>query len=343
MKEKKLLGFELNEEDYENMVLIKPDFDIKKLFPEKSHLDYLKEFLLTKKNYQTAIDAVNDCQEKSLPDNIKENCKWCKGESEDELDKKCHRYYTQMNMTFTLASSEFIRIVLRHKHIYDNKKHLLQLTINFFNCLNFIKGKGLMYFDLDKMRRFVLSAGFLSLSEVFAKSNALTSLTIINNTLDSLKEEEVQNEVLQREDHNYLDLQIKFFEGKKGVYNTKVFIEKEEKEQGLLNEVERKNDNLYSALEWATIFYYADEAKLLPKAKTIKEKLKRFQKKHHIKTTFDNFKSKYYEAKRRINKKNDFPINKLEELIPFLKKNYKHAAVLADRDIEFLNSESSDY
>ncbi len=75
----------------------------------------------------------------------------------------------------------------------------------------------------------------------------------------------------------------------------------------------------FSVLEWATIFYYADETKLLTENRLIKTRLEQFMSKHQINTTFNNFKTKYYEAKKRINEKNDYPINKLELIIPFLK------------------------
>lgn len=54
----------------------------------------------------------------------------------------------------------------------------------------------------------------------------------------------------------------------------------------------------FSVLEWATIFYYADETKLLTESRLIKTRLEQFMSKHQINTTFDNFKTTYYEAKK---------------------------------------------
>ncbi|WP_298423231.1 hypothetical protein [uncultured Kordia sp.] len=338
MKENKIIGFELDEESYKNRVYIKADFDTKELFPEKNHIDYLKEFLLTEKNYDKVMNAFNEYKTKSLPKDIKTNCKFCKGESEKEIDKDCSRYYDQMAITFIMASSEFINIVLRHKYIHDNKKQLFKLTINFFNCFSFITGKGLMYFDLAKMIKFSLSAGFLSLTEMFSKSSGLHSLSVINTTLDSLQEDEIQNKLLEKEDHNHLDLQIEFFEKKKGIYETKVFIEKEKKQQEIQNKKET-----FSVLEWATIFYYANETKLLPNSRTKKNKKIKFLKKHNISTTYDNLKTKYYEAKKRINEKNDYPIDKLHTIIPFLKEHYSLAVTKVENDILYLKSEINDY
>lgn len=99
----------------------------------------------------------------------------------------------------------------------------------------------------------------------------------------------------------------------------------------------------FSVLEWATIFYYADETKLLTESRLIKTRLEQFMSKHQINTTFDNFKTKYYEAKKRINEKNDYPINKLKLIIPFLKENYKQTVTKVENEINFLEENKPEY
>jgi len=99
----------------------------------------------------------------------------------------------------------------------------------------------------------------------------------------------------------------------------------------------------FSVLEWSTIFYYADETKLLPENRHLKIRLEQFMSKHQVNTTFGNFKNSYYEAKRRINKNNDYPINKLDSIIPFLKENYKQTVTKVENDIIFLEENKPDY
>lgn len=103
------------------------------------------------------------------------------------------------------------------------------------------------------------------------------------------------------------------------------------------------NKSPFSVLEWATIFYYADETKLLSESRLLKTRLEQFMSKHQVNTTFDNFKTKYYEAKKRINEKNDYPINKLELIIPFLKENYKQTVTKVENDIIFLEENKPEY
>lgn len=99
----------------------------------------------------------------------------------------------------------------------------------------------------------------------------------------------------------------------------------------------------FSVLEWATIFYYADETKLLSESRLLKTRLEQFMSKHQVNTTPVNFNNSYYEAKRRINKKADYPINKLESIIPFLIENYKQAVTKVENDIIILEENKPDY
>lgn len=111
----------------------------------------------------------------------------------------------------------------------------------------------------------------------------------------------------------------------------------------ILDKLKIKNKNWFSVLEWVTIFYYANETNLLSEYKTIKKGMEEFMNKHNINTTYNTFKSRYYDAKTRINKKNDYPINKLEMIIPFLEINYNQAVTKVQNDIAFLEEENTDY
>lgn len=103
------------------------------------------------------------------------------------------------------------------------------------------------------------------------------------------------------------------------------------------------NESPFSVLEWATIFYYADETKLLSENRTIIARIEQFINKYQIDTTIKYFKTQYYSAKKRINEKNDYPISKLELIIPFLKENYKQTVTKVENDIIFLEENKPDY
>lgn len=119
----------------------------------------------------------------------------------------------------------------------------------------------------------------------------------------------------------------------------------------LLKEIENRSntqphhiiERTFSVLEWATIFYYADETKLTSSGETKKSRMVDFMEKHKIETTIDHFKNNFYDAKKRINDKSDYPIDKLELIIPFLKKNYQLTVTKVKNDITFLKENESDY
>ena len=104
-----------------------------------------------------------------------------------------------------------------------------------------------------------------------------------------------------------------------------------------------KQKSPFSILEWTTIYYYAKETSLLPDFDTNKEGIEKFMKNHRITTTYEYFKNKYYDAQKRINKKKDYPIDKLKKIIPFLKDNYKQVVTRVEEDISFLESENADF
>lgn len=119
-------------------------------------------------------------------------------------------------------------------------------------------------------------------------------------------------------------------------YSNKVF--------NLLSEVlKAKKAKQFSILEWASIFFYADTTKLLSNDPTIKTRIEKFMGKYKIETSFENFKNSYSEAKRRINKIQNFPIKKLKCIIPFLNENYPQAVAKVENDITFLEENTPDY
>jgi len=104
----------------------------------------------------------------------------------------------------------------------------------------------------------------------------------------------------------------------------------------------RQTESSYSALEWATIFYYANEAKLTT-AGTLKNQMKCFKEQNGVKTTLKNLNAKYYQAKKRLNESCDFPIEKLNKIKPYLKENFPTTVTLLENEIFFLKEEQSDY
>lgn len=98
----------------------------------------------------------------------------------------------------------------------------------------------------------------------------------------------------------------------------------------------------FSVFQWATIFYYADNSNLVPKKEYKKETRKAFIKLHHLNTTPAYFDKCFDKVNKRLNTTKDYPIEMLQAIIPFMRKNYKKTASIIKENIEFLIEEKTD-
>jgi len=103
----------------------------------------------------------------------------------------------------------------------------------------------------------------------------------------------------------------------------------------------KTSDKVFSAPEWAAIFYYADAAKLLPKADTKEKKIKDFISKYNISNTYNHLKNEIIEADKTINY-GTFGARKLKKLLPFIKKHYSKALINIQNDIDHNEIESGE-
>jgi hypothetical protein len=209
------------------------------------------------------------------------------------------------------------------KEVFERKKELYLL-------LNGAKNGKLLYDDLEgktieQLRQETIENCEKELEDVRPDGIGSISFTV---NLSSLTEGRIRYNM----DYNEV-LQIK-------LSICKAFQKTQPQEEALPTQT--INLNPFSVLQWATIFYYADETNLLSESRLLKTRLEQFMSKHQIETTFGNLINKYYEAKRRLNIKNDYPINKLELIKPFLKENYKQTVTKVENDIFFLKEEKTE-
>jgi len=168
-------------------------------------------------------------------------------------------------------------------------------------------------------------------------------LQSLRNDIEKYKS--CDNEMLQML-HSHIYLQLDTIEsGISNIENLESKSKATEKQpkKNVDNLIKTITENQFSVLEWATVFYYADETKLTSSGKTLKSRMIDFMEKHNIETTISHFKNNFYDAKKRINDKSDYPIDKLELIIPFLKKNYQLTVTKVENDITFLEENESDY
>lgn len=228
--DRKNIGFKLIIPEGEKLTSVKMSnkaFEqVKQLFG-KTPNEYISEFINDEKLENDLFNELDRCIKNAIPKDL--DCEFCKSKDPKEGEKACDRYTLQMNITYNLVASEFIRIVNYNMHLFEDKKYLRRLTGHFFSCFTFYEGLGQISFDLDKLSKLIVSEGFLALNEVFMKSDTLTNLKITNNTLNELELEHTNLQIFEEEDVDLIGVQKDFFEAKKDYFQTNLLIEKEEK------------------------------------------------------------------------------------------------------------------
>ncbi len=91
----------------------------------------------------------------------------------------------------------------------------------------------------------------------------------------------------------------------------------------------------FSALQWGAILYYAIDLERDPNS-NLEEAIPKYISENNIQQTFQSIRNNYYSASNRINKKNDYPVNKLEQILPFIKEKYPKALQKVKSDITIL-------
>ncbi|MBC8755972.1 hypothetical protein H2O64_14940 [Kordia sp. YSTF-M3] len=255
---KKLVGFELPNK----MAYIKTDvgeelFKPYKKANQKGVNEWLKEFLLTEQNYKDFKKEFEELKIKSFPENIEKGCAFCRGEKKGEGEKNCENHHVQIDTTFSFFAYKFVNIVLSNTHIYNSKKELYKLTKKFYECFYFFKGKGVVYFDLDSLIKHCLNAGFLSISEHLKSIELIEGIEIINYTLDTLDQEEIENDIYEREDYNFVMLQKKFLLNKHNSIMRDIEYKKIEKE---VLKSKKTDDSKITIPHYALYYYYLQES-----------------------------------------------------------------------------------
>ncbi|MEQ3664747.1 hypothetical protein [Olleya sp.] len=292
------IGFELKLRQGEKLKKLELSDKVKKQIHKqtgKNYTAYLKEFIGNEKDFNILNKAFDNAMQKSLPNDIEEHCLFCKKQSDDFGDKLCQKYYLQMNITFMMASNEFISLVSQNKHIYNDKSSLKKLTAKFFDCFRFIKGEGKMFLDVDRLCRFTLECGFLAITNMFAKSDTLSNLKIINSTLNEIDEKDLNNKINQSEDDNYLELQRVFFESKRRFYKDEIFIN--EREKPIPNPQKKLDIKQPTVVHYVLYYNYLQQSKDFgyfenhPEGKVTA--IKNLIKDEGLKTTYKYFQLKY--------------------------------------------------
>lgn len=331
---------------------------------EYNGFKYTAAYTVFSANLQSAID-----KKKSLSNEIKrvEQQFYSNESYVDNLYRNFVNYNSEQwqaayfNSLLNGAQYDFSRIKLEPKQVTD-MIHVNEIFEYYKLLLHIQKIENLNLSDFGKfLQHYKQEVEYLtfqdSMSKIVEKQKAKLEFSTLQSEVDEVKE--------------HAEKSIKFFKVRlhsiflNEVYKTRVIgslpsfynevkalveyeniyrIASEKNQQEKINPAEpQQNDMKFSVLEWATIFYYADETKLLSGGRVKTKRMEEFINKHNLTSTFDSFRNSYYEACNRINNLNNFPIAKLDLIMPFLEEYYKPTITKVENDIIFLEENKSDY
>ncbi|WP_073176430.1 hypothetical protein [Flagellimonas flava] len=263
------MGFEILMEDEDSIVRIPMDQKSKEEFRKRNANlvqpeVFLKKFLRTEENYKKVCDTLEKAAEDSIPEAVKKKCLWCQGLSSSEEDKGCEKYKLQMLITFKLVAVEFVDVVRGNRHILSNDEVVFELTKEFYKSIFFLKGKGLMGFDMRRLMHKTLKMGFLSLNDMFLKTKHLSkSLRVINSTLHALDNEGLQYKLNGEEIPEHITLQQDFFTSKQSFYKEEQRLNRLEKLEKVIRNNSNSNGNRPNRTDIAYFCFYTSESKEL--------------------------------------------------------------------------------
>lgn len=266
MSKKRIIGVQLDPEEIKRSVKIKLDPEtVESLFPKnsgKDAYDYIKDFLQSEELYDQIFDSIHDLIHSSL---TKEEIISCpcndlgrKTKIEDN-ERACATQWAQFQFAYFLSAQDYVQTVLNHHIIYKDKDALKQLTINYFDCFEVLPRK--VYFDVDKLSKYALKANFKALSKLFEGSERLKYLKGINETIDVLGEEQVNNELFEKEDQNFVGLQIKFLQNKRNYLNEKIALAEKEGKVLNVDKIMRNSQLRPNRTDLAYFIYYLEHTK----------------------------------------------------------------------------------
>ncbi len=266
MAKRRIIGVQFDPEEIKRSTKIQLDPEtLESLFPKKTgknYYDYIKDFLQSDELYEKIWDDINTLIHDSLSDKEKNLCP-CNDPKRKTViqynEKACATQGANFHFVYYLSGNDFVRTVLNHKAIYENKVALKELTINYFKCFNFLPKA--VYFDFDKLAKYSLNANFKALSNIFKGFETLKYIKGIDYTIDSLQETDIENELFEKEDENFVKLQLKFLKSKRIYLNNKLQTAELEGKNLNVNKIIQNSNLRPNRTDLAYFIYYLEATK----------------------------------------------------------------------------------
>tara|TARA_R110002050_G_scaffold4573_2_gene22157 strand:- start:69017 stop:70120 length:1104 start_codon:yes stop_codon:yes gene_type:complete len=208
---------ELKNQVYDILKEIDVDKEIEK------NINLIKSYLIDDKLFYEWSISIFQKFHLSIPNEIKNNCKVCKGTSDLPDDMACGNQYD-------IADDEFITLIILHVVLIENNKHLFKskdlirpLTNTFFESFEFTEGK--LSFNFDKYDNTVLTNILLLLRKSFSEMETETAVKEINETIEEIETHKVIAKSTNRVLSNFVKPQLRFLKKQLKYYEKKMLTE----------------------------------------------------------------------------------------------------------------------
>jgi hypothetical protein len=187
-------------------ILKDKNFDIEKEIVKNINL--IKSYLIDGKLYDEWSNSIYQNFHLSIPNEIKDNCKVCRGDSDLIEDMACNNLYETVN-------DEFIELMIIHVIVIENNKHLFKsqeliqsLTNTFFENLEYNDGK--TSFNFENYDSILLTNILLLLRENFSKMETRNAIREINQAIEELETHKIIATTTNRVLFDFVKPQLKY-------------------------------------------------------------------------------------------------------------------------------------
>lgn len=201
----------------------KPRNEIQIIKEYEKYILLIKKHLTNDKYYDDWIKYINQQIHLSLPDEVKDNCKKCKGDIKSENEKAFEIYYIRAGTQLSTSIMFYVSYIENNSHLFKSKELILELTYKFFEHFRFNNGE--LSFDGEAFDNILLNQTILLLRELYSKMKTKEAIKKLNESLEDLETHKVMAKFTDRILFDFTNPQIKFFKKQLRYYEKKLLTE----------------------------------------------------------------------------------------------------------------------
>lgn len=149
------------------------------------YFEIFQKYTDDKEFYDEWMGCFNKIIHLSIPKEIKENCKFCNGNSQLEADKACNDNYLNAKYEFAIPVINYVNLIENNPHYFGSKELVKELTSQFYLCFTHQEDK--LVFNDKRFNKILLTHILISQREYFNRMVPQVALTEINQLIEELE------------------------------------------------------------------------------------------------------------------------------------------------------------